>query len=64
MWRMSSGLYSATTGAVGMGIGSVKWAAGKGYDAGSVVVSTTVNTTKTVASKVPVPTWKKKAKKE
>ena len=64
MWRMSSGLYSATTGAVtgtvGLGVGSVKWVAGKGYIAGSAVI----NTTKTVAAKVPMPTWKRKDKKE
>ncbi len=64
MWRMSSGLYSATTGAVtgtvGLGVGGVKWVAGKGYNAGSAVISTT----KTVAAKVPMPAWKRKDKKE
>ena len=64
MWRMSSGLYSVTTGAVtgtvGLGVGGVKWVAGKGYNAGSAVISTT----KTVAAKVPLPTWKRKDKKE
>lgn len=48
LWRMGSGLYSTTTGAVGAtvgaGIGGVKWVGGKAYDVGSVV-----------ASKVPVP---------
>jgi len=50
----------AITGAVGLGVGSVKWVAGKSYDAGSGVISTT----KAVVSKVPVPTLKKKPKKE
>ncbi|XP_064599935.1 transmembrane protein 263-B-like [Liolophura sinensis] len=40
LWRMSSGVYNTASGAVGMGVGGVKWAAGKGYD---------------VVSKVPVP---------
>ena len=64
VWRVGSGLYSTTTGAiggaVGLGVGSVKWAATKSYDAGSVVVSTG----KTVVQKVPLPTLKKKDKKE
>ena len=37
-------MYGLTTGAVGgavgVGVGSVKWVAGKGYDAGHAVVST------------------------
>lgn len=64
LWRFSTGLVSTTTGAisgaVGLGVGSVKWVAGKSYDAGSGVISTT----KAVVSKVPVPTLKKKPKKE
>jgi len=64
LWRFSAGLVSTTTGAitgaVGLGVGSVKWVAGKGYDAGAAVVGTT----KAVVSKVPVPTIKKKPKKE
>ena len=64
IWRFSSGLVSTTTGAitgaVGLGVGGAKWVACKGYNAGSAVVGTT----KTVVSKVPVPTWKKKDKKE
>ena len=57
---MSSGVYHGATGAVGMGVGGVKWVAGKSYDAGSAVVGTT----KAVVSKVPIPTLKKKDKKE
>ena len=56
IWRVSSGLYNTATGAVGMGVGGVKWVAGKTYDVGSAVVS-----------KVPkptVPTWRRKDKKE
>lgn len=68
MWRLGSGLYGTTTGviggAVGLGTGSVKWVAGKSYDAGSAVLSTTVNTTKTIVSYVPKPTLKRKDKKE
>jgi hypothetical protein len=64
LWRFSTGLVSTTTGAltgaVGLGVGGVKWVAGKGYDAGAAVVGTT----KAVVSKVPVPTLKKKPKKE
>ena len=44
LWRIGSGVYGLTTGAVGgavgVGVGSVKWVAGKGYDAGHAVVST------------------------
>lgn len=43
IWRVSSGvgsgLYNVTTGAVGYGVGSVKWVAGKSYDVGATVVS-------------------------
>ena len=64
LWRFSTGLVSTTTGAisgaVGLGVGSVKWVAGKSYDAGTGVISTT----KAVVGKVPVPTLKKKPKKE
>ncbi|ELU17308.1 hypothetical protein CAPTEDRAFT_187448 [Capitella teleta] len=68
LWRVGSGLYGTTTGviggAVGLGTGSVKWVAGKSYDATSVVLTKTVNTTKTIASYVPKPTLKKKDKSE
>lgn len=64
LWRFSSGVIGTTSGAVsgavGLGFGGIKWVATKGYSAGSAVVGTT----KTVASKVPIPTWKKKDKKE
>lgn len=64
LWRISSGIIGTTTGAVsgavGLGVSGVKWAASKGYTAGSMVV----DTTKAVAGKVPVPTWKAKDKKE
>lgn len=64
LWRFSSGVIGTTsgavTGAVGLGFGGIKWVATKGYNAGSAVVGTT----KTVASKVPIPAWKKKDKKE
>lgn len=56
LWRMSSGVYSTAAGAVGAGIGGVRWVAGKTYDVGSAV-----------ASKVPVPSLplgKKKDKNE
>ncbi|XP_060568069.1 transmembrane protein 263-like [Ruditapes philippinarum] len=43
IWRVSSGLgsglYNVTTGAVGYGVGSVKWVAGKSYDVGTAVAS-------------------------
>ncbi|ESO95456.1 hypothetical protein LOTGIDRAFT_160606 [Lottia gigantea] len=39
LWRMSSGVYNTASGAVGMGVGGVKWVAGKTYDAGSAVYS-------------------------
>jgi hypothetical protein len=56
LWRMSSGLYNTATGAVGYGVGSVRWVAGKTYDVGSSVVSHV---------KVPsVSTLKRKDKKE
>ncbi|KAL8618738.1 hypothetical protein ACOMHN_015148 [Nucella lapillus] len=54
LWRVTSGVYSTATGAVGAGIGGVRWVAGKTYDVGSAV-----------ASKVPVPgLGKKKDKNE
>lgn len=64
LWRISSGIIGSTTGAVsgavGLGIGGIKWAVSKGYTAGSMVV----DTTKTVAGKVAVPSRKAKDKKE
>lgn len=36
---MSSGVYNTTASAVGMGVGGVKWVAGKSYDVGTTVVS-------------------------
>lgn len=39
VWRMTSGVYSTASSAVGMGVGGVKWVAGKGYDVGTTVVS-------------------------
>lgn len=39
IWRMSSGVYNTTASAVGMGVGGVKWVAGKSYDVGTTVVS-------------------------
>ncbi|XP_062583385.1 uncharacterized protein LOC134245136 [Saccostrea cucullata] len=56
LWKMSSGLYNTASGAVGYGVGSVKWVAGKTYDVGSSVVSHV---------KVPsVTTLRRKDKKE
>lgn len=39
VWRMTSGVYSTASSAVGMGVGGVKWVAGKSYDVGTTVVS-------------------------
>ena len=68
LWRFSTGVLSTTTGAltgaVGLGVGGVKWVAGKGYSAGTAVGSVVIDTTKTVVSKVPVQSISKKAKKE
>lgn len=70
LWRMSSHLYNAGSGAVGLGVGTVKWAASTTYNVGSGVVSATqtvgsgvVSATKTVVSKV-VPSAIPKPKKE
>lgn len=64
VWRFSSGLVSSTagvlTGAVGLGVGGVKWVASKGISAGGAVVDTTKN----IVGKVPVPVLKRKDKKE
>lgn len=57
---MSSGLYNVTTGAVGYGVGGIKWVAGKGYDVSSSVGSA-------VTSRVKIPTsatFRRKDKKE
>ena len=56
LWRMTSGVYNTATGAVGAGVGGVKWVAGKTYN-----VSTAVGSA--VASKVPVPNFSKKKDK-
>jgi hypothetical protein len=53
---MGSGVYSVTTGAVGLGVGGVKWVAGKSYDVGSAVYN------KTPA--IPKISLKRKDKKE
>ncbi|WAR03643.1 hypothetical protein MAR_010201 [Mya arenaria] len=62
IWRVSSGLgsglYNFTTGAVGYGVGGVKWAAGKSYDVGSSVVTHVKN------PPLPEMLRKKKDKKE
>ncbi|XP_013397019.1 transmembrane protein 263-B [Lingula anatina] len=50
VWRLSSGVFNTATGAVGLGVGGVKWAASKGYNVGAAVVSGS----QAVASKVPV----------
>ncbi|KAF8786870.1 uncharacterized protein LOC129972332 [Argiope bruennichi] len=59
IWRMSSRLYNIGSGAVGLGVGSVKWAASTTYTVGTGVVSAT----QTVVSKV-VPSALPKPKKE
>ncbi|GFS97461.1 uncharacterized protein NPIL_456881 [Nephila pilipes] len=59
IWRMSSRLYNIGSGAVGLGVGSVKWAASTTYSVGTGVVSAT----HTVVSKV-VPSALPKPKKE
>ncbi|KAK0053456.1 hypothetical protein Bpfe_017154, partial [Biomphalaria pfeifferi] len=60
LWRMSSGIYSTATGAVsgavGYGVGGVKWVAGKTIDVGSVVAHKTIDAGSAVASKLPLPT--------
>ena len=62
VWRMSSGLYNVTTGAVGYGMGGVKWVAGKSYDVTSAVGSAVTSSVKKVPSTLA--TLKKKDKKE
>lgn len=52
LWRVTSGVYSTASGAVGAGIGGVRWVAGKTYDVGYAVVN-----------KVPVPALGKKKDK-
>ena len=68
---MSSGLYSTTTsavtGAVGYGVGGVKWVAGKTVDVGSAVAHKTIDAGSAVTSKLPLPSMpfiSKKDKKE
>lgn len=53
LWRMTSGVYSTASGAVGAGIGGVRWVAGKTYDVSAAVVS-----------KVPVPSLPLRKKKD
>ena len=62
VWRMSSGLYNVTTGAVGYGVGGVKWVAGKSYDVTTAVGSAVTTGVKKVPSTIA--TLKKKDKKE
>lgn len=64
LWRVSSGLASGVTGTVGMGVGSVKWVAGKSYDATAAVGNAVAVTTKGVMNKVTLPAVRKKDKKE
>lgn len=59
LWRMSSHLYNVGSGAVGLGVGTVKWAASTTYTVGSGVVSATqtvgsgvISATQTVGSGV------------
>ncbi|KAG8193833.1 hypothetical protein JTE90_029566 [Oedothorax gibbosus] len=59
LWRVSSQLYNVGSGAVGLGVGTVKWAASTTYNVGSGVVSAT----QTVVGKV-VPSVNPKPKKE
>ncbi|XP_064634280.1 transmembrane protein 263-like [Lineus longissimus] len=56
LWRMGSGVFNVTTGAVGLGVGGVKWVAGKSYDVGSAVYSK--------APAIPKISLKRKDKKE
>lgn len=56
MWRATSGVFNTATSALSIGVGGVRWVAGKTYDVGAVV-----------ASKLPVPSLpigKKKDKNE
>ncbi|XP_054717584.1 transmembrane protein 263-like [Uloborus diversus] len=59
IWRVSSGLFSLGSGAVGLGVGSVKWAASTTYTVGTGVVSAT----QSVVGKV-IPSTSPKPKKE
>lgn len=66
---MSSGIYSTASGAVGYGVGGVKWVAGKTIDVGSAVAHKTLDAGAAVASKIPIPSvsvpfTSKKDKKE
>ncbi|GFO01249.1 upf0444 transmembrane protein c12orf23-like protein [Plakobranchus ocellatus] len=71
LWRMSAGLYNTTTsavsGAVGYGVGGVKWVAEKTVDVGSAVAHKTLDASSAVTSKLPLPSMpfvSKKDKKE
>jgi len=64
LWRVSSGIASGVTGTVGMGVGSVKWVAEKGYDATAAVGNAVAISTKGVINKVTLPAVRKKAKNE
>lgn len=80
LWRLGSGIYNTTTGAVGasinMGCGAVKYVAQTSYGVVSKTAEVGVNATKAVAtggyngvsavtSKLPVPSFsKQKDKKE
>ncbi|XP_015906885.1 transmembrane protein 263 isoform X2 [Parasteatoda tepidariorum] len=65
MWRTASGLYNIGSGAVGIGVGSVKWAASTTYSVGTGVVSAVGGTAvvQKVVSKV-IPSAIPKPKKE
>ncbi|CAH1786912.1 unnamed protein product [Owenia fusiformis] len=62
VWKIGSGVWGLTSGTVGLGVNSVKWVAGKGYDATSAVVTTGASAA--VAVKNKMPTIRKHPKKD